>query len=82
VSIHGRKVLPNAQTITVEAGRPLTVSVESDRDGELHVHSKPEQYVEFEQGVSEHRLVIKTPGSVEIEEHDTGAVVALLTVEK
>lgn len=80
VVIAGEKVSPNAQEIALGVGEPLTVTVDSNRAGELHVHSKPEQYVEFNQGASEHELVIKTPGEVEVEDHETGAVVALIEV--
>ncbi len=56
------------------------MTVDSDRAGELHVHAKPEQYVEFTPGTTEKTLSIETPGSIEIEEHDSGTVVALLEV--
>ncbi|WP_231252727.1 hypothetical protein [Nocardioides furvisabuli] len=54
------------------------IEIQSDRAGELHVHSTPEQYVEFDAGRTSAQLVIETPGSVEVEEHDTSAVVALI----
>ncbi|UMG92253.1 hypothetical protein [Nocardioides sp. TF02-7] len=71
---------PNAEQITVSAGDPITITLETDRAGELHVHSKPEQYVEFEAGRSTKELTIRTPGTVEIEEHDSEAVVAVVEV--
>lgn len=80
VVIAGDKVSPNAIDLRVGVGETLTVTIDSDRAGELHVHSKPEQYVEFGAGTSEHDLVITTPGEVEVEDHDTGAVVALIEV--
>ena len=78
--IGGDTVSPNAKRISVEAGDPVTITFTTDRAGELHVHSKPEQYVEFGRGTSEHELVVTTPGTVEVEDHDTGAVVAVLEV--
>lgn len=80
VRIAGDQVSPNAVTLEVPAGEPLQVQVESDRAGELHVHAKPEQYVEFDEGRTEVDLVINTPGTVEVEDHETGAVVALIEV--
>ena len=80
IRIEGDKVSPNAQRISVEAGEPITITFTTDRPGELHVHSKPEQYVEFTQGSTKARLVIDTPGLVEVEEHDTSAVVAQIEV--
>ena len=80
VEIDGESVLPNAERLTVKAGDPIIISFTTDRPGELHVHSKPEQYVEFDAGSTKTELVIDTPGLVEVEEHDTGAVVAQIEV--
>lgn len=81
VTVEGDRVTPNAQELTVQAGEPLTIEFTADRAGELHVHAKPEQYVEFDEGTTTAELTIDVPGSVEIEEHETGAVVALLDVQ-
>lgn len=80
VTIAGSDVGPNAAQLTVAPGEPLTITFDTDRAGELHVHSKPEQYVEFEAGRSTQELVINAPGTVEIEEHDSETIVALLQV--
>lgn len=80
VTIDGEDVGPNAEEIDLGTGDELTIDIRSDRAGELHVHSTPEQFVEFDAGTTRARLVIETPGSVEVEEHDTSAVVALITV--
>ena len=78
VRIDGPNVQPNAEAIELETGEKLMIEIQSDRAGELHVHSTPEQYVEFDAGRTSAQLVIETPGSVEVEEHDTSAVVALI----
>lgn len=78
VTVGGDEVTPNAKEIALPVGEPLTIAITADRAGELHVHSKPEQYVEFDAGKSTEQVVITTPGTVEIEEHDTGAVVAVV----
>ncbi|WP_244929035.1 hypothetical protein [Nocardioides sp. W7] len=80
VRIDGESVSPNAADLDLGRGEPLTLRITSDRAGELHVHSRPEQYVEFEAGASTHELVIDAPGSVEVEEHESGVVVAVLKV--
>lgn len=80
VTIKGADVGPNAEQIEVSAGEPITITFDTDRAGELHVHSKPEQYVEFVAGQSTKELTIQTPGTVEIEEHDSEAVVAVVEV--
>ena len=50
VRIDGPNVQPNAQEIELETGEKLMIEIQSDRAGELHVHSTPEQYVEFDAG--------------------------------
>ncbi len=80
VTIKGDQVKPNSQEIDLEVGETLIIRFETDRGGELHVHSTPEQYVEFEAGTSTKKLVIEAPGVVEVEEHDTSHVVASLEV--
>lgn len=80
VTIDGEDVQPNAQEISLKTGERLPIEITSDRSGELHVHSTPEQYIEFDAGTAQTELVIDNPGSVEVEDHDTGVVVALIEV--
>lgn len=80
VTVSGDKITPNAQEIEVDKGETLSLVVDSDRSGEFHVHSKPEQYIDFDAGTSTHELTFSTPGEVEIEEHDSDIVVAVVTV--
>lgn len=80
ITVEGDKVRPNARELKLKVGEKLTLEFTADRAGELHVHSTPEQYVQFEAGKSTKTIVIKAPGKVEVEEHETGAVVALLEV--
>lgn len=80
VTIDGEEVSPNAEEIELSTGEKLHVEIDSDRAGELHVHSTPEQSVEYAEGTSNSEIVVNTPGTVEVEDHDTGAVVALIEV--
>jgi hypothetical protein len=80
ITVSGDEVTPVGKAIEMSTDDPLTVVVTSDRAGELHVHSSPEQYVEFGQGRTRQQLAIDKPGQVDIEEHDSGAVVARLLV--
>lgn len=80
VRIAGERVSPNADEVDLSPGDPLRFEIESDRPGQLHVHSKPEQFVDFGAGRTVQEITIKTPGSVEVEEHDTSAVVAIVEV--
>lgn len=80
VTVDGDDVGPNATELTVAAGETLLITVTASRPGELHVHSKPEQFVEFAKGVTTYELVVDVPGQVEIEEHDTSVIVAQVQV--
>ena len=68
------------QRVEVEAGQPITLNIDADEAGELHVHANPEQEVSFEAGESTHRLTVGEPGLVEVESHDSGDVVLQLEV--
>lgn len=80
ITIDGEEVSPNAEEIHLGTGEKLLVEIDSDRAGELHIHSAPEQFVQFAEGTTDGEIVVNTPGTVEVEDHDTGAVVALIEV--
>lgn len=80
VTIEGENVSPNAVEIDLGTGEKLVVEIDSDRAGELHVHSAPEQFIEYAEGTTDGEIVVNTPGTVEVEDHGTGAVVAVIEV--
>ncbi len=80
ITIEGDEITPGGDRVGVDRGETVTLEITSDRAGELHVHSKPEQYVEFEAGTSTHELVIGAPGIVDVEDHETGHVIVQLEV--
>lgn len=80
ITVEGDQVAPVAKPLEVSAGEPIRIRIRSDRSGELHVHSAPEQTVEFEDGTTTEDLVVGTPGRVHIEEHASGVMVAEVSV--
>lgn len=80
ITVAGEEVSPEAEVVEVEVGEPILVTVRSDRAGELHIHSTPEQLVEFGPGRTTADIEIDRAGSVDVEEHDSGALVAKLLV--
>ncbi len=56
------------QRVEVGVGEPVDLVITSDVDGEMHVHSTPEQFLPFSEGTNDPiGLVIDRPGVVEIE---------------
>jgi hypothetical protein len=81
VSIVGDDVTPVAQSVELGVGETLLLEVTSDRAGELHVHSSPEQFADFQAGASQLDFTFDKPGSVDIEEHDSGALIVRVLVQ-
>lgn len=80
ISISGDEVTPNGERVLADLGEPVVLSIRSDRPGELHVHSTPEQEVAFGSGRSKHELRFEQPGVIEVEDHDSGRVIVQLQV--
>ena len=80
ITIEGDTVEPNGDQVKVPLGEPVTLAVTSDRAGELHVHSSPEQEVAFKRGRTRIELTFERPGVVEVEDHDSGKVIVELQV--
>ncbi len=75
VTIKGDEITPLAKAVELKVGQPLTVNVTSDRAGELHVHSTPTQSFEIAPGSQTFSVTVDKPGSVDMEEEDTGTLV-------
>ena len=80
VTIEGDSVEPLAQSVEVEVGETLTLQVTSDRTGELHVHSTPEQYHDIRPGRTTVEMTFDKPGAVDVEEHDSGVLLLRVLV--
>jgi hypothetical protein len=80
ITIQGDTVTPNGKRIESSLGQPLTLTVRSDRAGELHVHSTPEQELKYSKGTTTLHVTIDKPGIVDIEDHIADVVVVQLEV--
>jgi len=70
VTIVGDSVTPNGERVEVAVGEPVELIVEADQPGEIHVHSSPEQELEYDKGTTTLELdPIERPGVVEVESH-------------
>lgn len=80
IEIEGDRIEPNGKRVSLEAGERILLEIESDRAGELHVHSTPEKEIPFKLGDSMVELKVDTPGIVDVEEHESGTVLLQLEV--
>ena len=80
ITFKGDTVDPNGVQKKVKAGQPITLHIVADKPGELHVHSSPEQQIEYDAGTSDKKLTIDRPGIVEVESHTLEQLVVVLEV--
>ncbi len=80
ITFKGDKVDPNGVEKKVKAGKPITLHIVADAPGELHVHSSPEQEIEYPKGTTDETLKIDQPGVVEVESHHLDTVIVQLEV--
>ena len=78
VTFDGDTVTPNGERVDVQTGQPIELNITA---GEIHVHSDPEQELEYDEGTSTVEIEpIEQPGVVDVESHDLEAVIVQLEV--
>jgi hypothetical protein len=80
ITIKAGKVTPNGDRVKASVGAPITLRIDADTAGEIHVHSSPEQHIEFPKGTSTRKLTIDQPGIVDVEDHALEQVIVQLQV--
>lgn len=80
ITIKAGKVTPNGERVKATVGTPVTLHIDADKPGELHVHSSPEQEIAFEAGISTKKVTIDRPGIVDVEDHELEQVIVQLEV--
>jgi hypothetical protein len=80
VTFKGDSVTPNGERIDAKVGEPITLNIDAETAGELHVHSTPEQEIAYDAGTSTHQVTIDQPGIVDIESHHLEKVVVQVEV--
>jgi hypothetical protein len=78
ITLKGGRTSPNGDRVKVQVGKPVTLRIDADSAGEIHVHSTPEQEIEFPKGTSTRRLTISKPGIVDVEDHALDQVIVQL----
>ena len=80
VSIRGDRVSPRGERVEAAVGEPVTFSIDAEVPGELHVHTSPEQLVEFPAGRSVVEITVERPGVVDVELHEPPVTLVQLEV--
>lgn len=71
---------PRTERVSVESGEEIELVIKSDEPGELHVHTDPEQVLEYAAGTTTLKLTLDEPGVVDVERHEPEALVLQLEV--
>lgn len=78
IEFNGDDVTPNGSQLKVKVSEPITLHITADEPGELHVHTMPEQEIEYPAGESTHELTLDRAGVYEVESHDLEKIVVEL----
>lgn len=71
---------PAGSLVKVTRNQPVTLLITAVRAGELHVHSSPEQHIEFPVGSSAVSLTFAQPGVIDVEDHALDKLIIQLEV--
>ena len=82
ITFDGDTVTPNGERVDVAVGQKIELDVTADAAGEIHVHSDPEQELEYDEGSTTLTLdPIDQPGVVDVESHDLEQTIVQLEVK-
>lgn len=74
-------VTPQGERVEVETGQDVELQITADAPGEIHVHSTPEQELEYAAGESTLTIAnLDAPGVVDVESHTLDQVIVQLEV--
>jgi uncharacterized lipoprotein YehR (DUF1307 family) len=80
ITFKGDSVTPEGTKVKVKAGDPLKLHITADKPGEIHVHSSPEQHIEYAAGTTDKTLTIDQPGVIDVESHSLDKLIFQLQV--
>lgn len=80
VTIDADSVDPSGAEVALKRNQPVVLQIHAAKAGELHVHSTPEQHVEFPAGDSEITLSFAAPGVIAVEDHALDKLIVQLEV--
>lgn len=80
ITVSGDTVTPSGERVDAKVGEEIILHVTADAPGEIHVHSTPEQELEYDAGTTDLPLTIDQPGLVDVESHTLDLVIVQLEV--
>lgn len=81
ITVKGDQLTPNAGQVKVKVGDAVDLHITSDRAGELHLHTTPDQHIEFQAGETAATVKLTRPGRIELEEHESGKLLVQFVVQ-
>jgi len=82
VTITGHQVNPDGHTVHVPLGSSVELDIHADADGEIHVHSSPEQQISYHAGTTKTSLGnFMVPGQIVVESHSLNKTIVTLRVQ-
>lgn len=73
-------ITPNGELVEMAKGQTVNVEIDSDHAGSFHIHSEPEQEIEFGVGKKSYPVSFDSSGKFEMESHDPSLIVAIFVV--
>lgn len=80
VTIDKTSLSPIGAEARISRNQPVVLEIHASVAGELHVHSSPEQHVDFGVGDSQITLSFDKPGVIAIEDHALNQLIVQLEV--
>jgi len=63
ITVKDGKVTPSGDRVKTKVGTTVMLKIDADTSGEIHVHSTPEQEIEFDKGTAPRSSPSTSPGS-------------------
>lgn len=75
ITIGDGTVSPSGASLEVSRDQPVVLQIAASSAGQLHVHSSPQQVIDYPAGESEITVTFTIPGIVDVEDHDLGEAI-------
>ncbi|MET1038671.1 MAG: hypothetical protein ABW075_10365 [Aeromicrobium sp.] len=83
IEIQDGQATPQGERVEAAVGETITLTIASDVDEEIHVHSDPEHTWQVAAGESiTESFTVETPGQVAVEAHHLGVTIVQLVVRR